>query len=54
MQLQVLAKLYSQGYHFLLISKICAFFKGNVLKNVNVLISKKRAYFRVPCLFLNF
>ena len=26
-------------------------FKSNVLQNMNVLISKKCAYFRLPCLF---
>ena len=44
---------FRQGYHFMLISKICAFVII-VLENLNVLVSKKCAYFGVKCLvFIN-
>ena len=42
---------YRQGYHFVLISKICGrSFKSNVSQNVNVRISKKCDYFSISFL----
>ena len=43
--------LYDHGYHFVLISKICANCKDLVLENENAIISQKCVYFQGACLF---